>query len=83
MILSTTTPEFWKCYRGAPDEVQRAAQKAYRLWRENPQHPSLLSNPWKISGACVSHVHGVPWGGITMGIWFGFGWEATRRMNGS
>jgi len=24
-----------------PKEVQMRAQKAYRLWRENPRHPSL------------------------------------------
>jgi hypothetical protein len=45
MISSTTTPEFWKCFHGAPDEIQRAAQKAYRLWRDNPQHLSLHFKP--------------------------------------
>jgi hypothetical protein len=45
MISSTTTPDFWKCYRGAPTEIQQATRKAYQLWRDNPQHPSLHFKP--------------------------------------
>ena len=28
-------------YRAQPDQVRQAAQKAYRLWRQNAFHPSL------------------------------------------
>ena len=40
-MTSLTTPRFWAAYRELPAEVRDAARKAYRLFRENPQHPSL------------------------------------------
>jgi hypothetical protein len=36
-----TSPEFWKCYRNLPKEVQQLADKAFALLKENPRHPSL------------------------------------------
>lgn len=38
---SRTTPRFWAAHRELPREVRDAAQKAYRLFREDPKHPSL------------------------------------------
>lgn len=38
---SRATPRFWAAYRELPAEVQEAAQKAYRLFRNNPRHPGL------------------------------------------
>jgi hypothetical protein len=35
------TPRFWACYRRLPVEVQRLADAAYALLRENSRHPSL------------------------------------------
>lgn len=40
-MSSRATPRFWAAYRDLPPEIQEAARKAYRLFRENPQHPSL------------------------------------------
>ena len=40
-MTSDTTPRFWAAYRELPDDIRQAARKAYRLFRENPQHPSL------------------------------------------
>ena len=40
-MTSLTTPRFWAAYRELPTEVRDAARKAYALFRENPQHPSL------------------------------------------
>ena len=40
-MKSRATPRFWAAYRQLPAEVQDAAQKAYRLFRENPNHPGL------------------------------------------
>ena len=36
-----TSPEFWKCYHQLPPEIQRQADKAFALLKENPRHPSL------------------------------------------
>jgi hypothetical protein len=38
---SKATPEFWALYRDLPQEVKKAARKAFRLWSATPFHPSL------------------------------------------
>lgn len=40
-MRSLATPRFWAAYRELPPEIRVLAQKAYRLFRENPRHPSL------------------------------------------
>ena len=40
-MTSRATRRFWKLYSELPESVQRLAVKNYRLWRENPNHPSL------------------------------------------
>ncbi|HEY9771432.1 MAG TPA: hypothetical protein V6C71_23555 [Coleofasciculaceae cyanobacterium] len=40
-MKSATLPSFWENYRELSDEVRAGARKAYRLWAENPFHPSL------------------------------------------
>ena len=38
---SRGTPRFWAAYHELPGPVRDAARKAYRLFQENPSHPSL------------------------------------------
>jgi mRNA-degrading endonuclease RelE of RelBE toxin-antitoxin system len=40
-MKSAVLPSFWKAYDKLDQEVKQRAQKAFRLWRENPFHPSL------------------------------------------
>ena len=40
-MKSRATPRFWAAYRELPDEIRQAAQKAYRLFRQDPRHPRL------------------------------------------
>lgn len=40
-MKSRATPRFWAAYRKLPLEVQNLARKAYRLFRDDPRHPSL------------------------------------------
>ena len=40
-MKSHITADFRKAYRKLPREVRHQAQKNYRLFRENPAHPSL------------------------------------------
>jgi hypothetical protein len=40
-VRSRATPRFWAAYRELPREIQDRARKAYRLFLENPAHPSL------------------------------------------
>ena len=44
-MKSSTTPDFWRAYRSLPPDVRAQARKAYRLWAENPRHPSLRFAP--------------------------------------
>jgi hypothetical protein len=38
---SRLTEDFVACFRRLPDEIKELARKNYRLWRDNPAHPSL------------------------------------------
>jgi len=38
---SYASDEFWEAYRRLPAEVQRAADKQFALFQQNPAHPSL------------------------------------------
>ena len=40
-MTSRATPRFWAAYRELPRDIREAAQKAYRLFRDDPNHPSL------------------------------------------
>jgi hypothetical protein len=40
-VTSLTAPRFWTAYRALPTDIRDAARKAYRLFRDNPYHPSL------------------------------------------
>ncbi len=40
-MKSHADARFWKFYDHLPEDVQQRADKAYKLWQSNPQHPSL------------------------------------------
>jgi hypothetical protein len=40
-MTSATLPSFWTADRLLDEDLKRSAKKAYRLWAENPFHPSL------------------------------------------
>ena len=40
-MKSQTLPSFWDNYQLLTDNNRSSARKAYRLWKENPFHPSL------------------------------------------
>lgn len=37
---SVTLPSFWSVYARFDKTIRHSARKAYRLWAENPYHPS-------------------------------------------
>ena len=51
-MRSLTTSEFWRGYLALPPTVRDQTRKAYRLWQENPRHPSLRfekkGNYWSV-----------------------------------
>lgn len=38
---SQTTDSFWEAFNALPLQVQQRAERAYQLWRENPNLPGL------------------------------------------
>jgi len=40
-MQSRTTRLFWRLFSNLPLDVQRDAQRAYRLFQQNPSHPGL------------------------------------------
>ncbi|MGB3514052.1 MAG: hypothetical protein WBA93_33570 [Microcoleaceae cyanobacterium] len=40
-MKSATLPSFWSEYNALLPEIRQATRKAYRLWSNNPFHPSL------------------------------------------
>lgn len=44
-MKSQINDDFLKAYRKLPKTVREQARKAYRLFRDNPQHPSLNFKP--------------------------------------
>jgi hypothetical protein len=51
-MKSSTTPDFWKTYARLSPEIRDRAKKAYRVWKNNPKHPSLcfkkVGQAWSI-----------------------------------
>jgi hypothetical protein len=41
VIQSRTTREFREAFANLPKDIRRLAQRAYRLFRAHPRHPSL------------------------------------------
>jgi len=40
-MKSVVLPSFWTTYRSLNEDIKRSTRKAYRLWAQNPFHPSL------------------------------------------
>lgn len=40
-MRSATLPSFWTAYTSLNEDIKHTARKAYRLWAQNPFHPSL------------------------------------------
>ncbi|MBF0550438.1 MAG: hypothetical protein HQK60_07875 [Deltaproteobacteria bacterium] len=54
-MKSNVLPSFGDGYRSLEESIQRRAEKAHRLWAENPFHPSLhfkcintVENIWSV-----------------------------------
>jgi Txe/YoeB family toxin of Txe-Axe toxin-antitoxin module len=40
-VISRARPSFWKAYANLSETNRRSARRAYSLFAENPDHPSL------------------------------------------
>jgi hypothetical protein len=44
-MISFVTEDFIKLFKNIPNEIQYLARKTYKLWLDNPYHPSLQFKP--------------------------------------
>jgi hypothetical protein len=40
-VTNKASNDFWSCFDALPAAIQRQARKQYKLYRQNPNHPSL------------------------------------------
>jgi len=40
-VISHAVKGFWKLYEALPAQIQRQAKTAYRIFQQDPSHPSL------------------------------------------
>lgn len=75
-MKSLATPEFWNAYANLPLQIKKEANKAYLLWRKNPQYPSLRfkkvkSNLWSVRVTLNYRALAVKKGDDYYWIWIG------------
>lgn len=75
---SATVPSFWRAYHTLDGKVRSDAKKAYRLWREDPFHPSLRfkcinreENVWSVRLSLGYRALGVMEGDTVTWFWVG------------
>jgi hypothetical protein len=75
---SATLPSFWTAYRSLNDDIRQRARKAYRLWREDPFHPSLHfkcinreENIWSVRITLAYRAIGILEGDTVTWFWIG------------
>ncbi|HZV05824.1 MAG TPA: hypothetical protein VE999_12145 [Gemmataceae bacterium] len=66
---SQLTPDFLACFAKLPDSVKEQARRCYRLWRDNPSHPSLH----------FKRIHGQE---NVYSVRIGLGWRALGLLEG-
>jgi hypothetical protein len=77
-MKSATLPSFWIAYRSLNASDRRSARKAYRLWSQNPFHPSLRfkcinheENIWAVRVTRSCRVLGILEGDTVTWFWIG------------
>ncbi|HEX5444937.1 MAG TPA: hypothetical protein VFW87_13960 [Pirellulales bacterium] len=75
---TNTVPSFWEAYRLLDESLRRAARKAYRLWVENPFHPSWRfkcinqqENIWSVRVTLGYRAVGILEGDTVTWFWIG------------
>jgi len=80
-VKSHANEKFWKAFENLPAQIQRRARQTYRLWQENPFHPSLQFKQIHTTKPIFSVRVGIGWRAVgvrqdeTM-IWFWIGSHA-------
>jgi hypothetical protein len=87
VIQSRTTREFRDAFASLPEDVRRHAQRAYRLFRTDPRHPSLRfkkvieeSNVYSVRIGLGYRALGVMEGSTVVWFWIGSHAECDRLL---
>lgn len=85
-MRSRASSRFWGLYHQLPPDIQRLADKSYRLWTRDHWHPSLhfkkVRNFWV---ACVTDKYravGIESDGVITWFWIGTHAEYERLIGG-
>jgi len=77
-MKSVILPSFWSAYAHLDKDTRRSARKAYRLWAENPFHPSLHfkcinreENVWAVRITRGDRAVGILEGDMVTWFWVG------------
>ncbi len=77
-MKSATLPSFWEAYALLDESIRRRARKAFRLWMQNPFHPSLrfkcinrVENIWSVRVTRGYRAVGVFGGDMVTWFWIG------------
>jgi hypothetical protein len=77
-MKSATVPSFWTAYGSLNEDIKRETRKAYRLWTQNPFHPSLRSkcinseeNIWSVRITRSYRAIGILEGDTVTWFWIG------------
>jgi hypothetical protein len=82
---SRASEEFWDLYRCIPRNAQRAADKQFELFREDPTHPSLHLKPvgglWRVRVNEAYRALAVRDGDVFYWFWVGSHDQYERLIN--
>ncbi|MGD0383536.1 MAG: hypothetical protein ABSA77_08455 [Thermoguttaceae bacterium] len=77
-MKSATLPSFWTAYAKIEKDIKQHVKKAYRLWAQNPFHPSLhfkcINNEegiWSVRVSLAYRATGVMEGDTVTWFWIG------------
>jgi hypothetical protein len=77
-MKSCTLPSFWDAYKSLQEDIKQSARKSYRLWEQNPFHPSLhfkcintAENIWSVRITLGYRAIGILEGDTVTWFWIG------------
>jgi len=84
-VKSHLAPDFISLFRVLPTRIQRLARKNYKLWKENPAHPSLQFKPVGKRMPVYSVRVGIGWRALGLKVddiivWFWIGSHAEYEL---
>lgn len=65
-MKSELTSEFLERFRDLPERVKQTARKNYRLWKQNPRHPSVEFKKLNTSVPVYSVRAGIGWRAVVV-----------------